>query len=106
MNVLEVLRRSTRWLGERGVENPRLDAEILLAHGLGCKRMELYVAFDRPLEAEELDRIRELIRRRANREPVAYLTGEREFWSLTFAVGPGVLVPRPETEHLVEAGLA
>ena len=88
------------------MENPRLDAEILVAHGLGMKRLQLYLSFDRPLTSAERDAVRALIRERGRHVPVAYLTGEREFWSLPFAVGPGVLVPRPETEHLVEvAGL-
>ncbi|MFV1959391.1 MAG: peptide chain release factor N(5)-glutamine methyltransferase [Planctomycetota bacterium] len=105
LTVLEILRRSTTWLGGRGVENPRLDAEILVAHGLGMERLGLYLAFDRPVDEAERARIRELIRERGRRVPVAYLTGEREFYSLAFHVEPGVLVPRPETEHLVEVVL-
>lgn len=76
-----------------------------MAHALGVKRLDLYLQFDRPLEAGELDAIRELIRRRGAHEPVAYLVGEREFYSLPFDVDPRVLVPRPETEHLVEVAL-
>ncbi len=106
MTLLEVLTRSTAWLKERGGESPRLDAELLLAHGLGLKRLDLYLQFDRPLVEAEVLRLRGLVQERGRGVPVAYLVGEREFWSLAFAVSPAVLVPRPETEHLVEAALA
>jgi release factor glutamine methyltransferase len=103
--VLDVLRLGTDWLRGRGVENPRLDAEVLVAHALGWKRLDLYLRFDRPLADAERDRIRELIRRRGARVPVAYLVGERDFHALAFHVDERVLVPRPETEHLVDAGI-
>lgn len=106
MTLLEVLTRSTAWLKERGGESPRLDAELLLAHGLGLKRLDLYLQFDRPLGEAEVLRLRGLVKERGRGVPVAYLLGEREFWSLAFNVTPAVLVPRPETEHLVEAALA
>lgn len=77
-----------------------------MAHALGVQRLDLYLQFDRPLDESELDTIRELIRRRGAREPVAYLVGEREFYSLPFLVDARVLVPRPETEHLVEVAVA
>jgi release factor glutamine methyltransferase len=86
----------------RGVPSPRLDAELLLAHVLGCRRIDLYLQFDRPLGAEELARFRELVRARGQRRPLAYLTGEADFWSLTLAVREGILVPSPDTETLVE----
>jgi len=105
LTVLEILRRSTTWLGDQGIENSRLDAEILVAHGLGMGRLDLYLAFDRPVDEAERARIRALVRERGRHVPVAYLTGEREFHSLAFHVEPGVLVPRPETEHLVEVVL-
>ena len=92
-------------MGERGIENPRLDAEILVAHGLGLGRLELYLNFDRPVAPDERTRVRELLRERGRHVPVAYLTGEREFFSLSFHVEPGILIPRPETEHLVEVVL-
>jgi release factor glutamine methyltransferase len=101
-----VLRRSTTWLAERDVEGARFDAELLVAHALGLDRLQLYLQFDRPLGGEELARIRELVRRRGAHEPVAYLVGDREFYSLSFHVDGRVLVPRPETEHLVEVALA
>lgn len=100
--VLDLVRLSTSYLAERGVETPRLDAEVLLAHVLGLDRLGLYVNFDRPLEPHEVDRYREAIRRRGRREPVAYILGEKEFMKKTFSVSPDVLIPRPETELLVE----
>jgi len=103
--LLEVLRRTTEFLAARGCDAPRLSAELLLAKGLGMRRLDLYLHFDRPLLEQELVPCRELVRRAASREPLAYILGEREFWSLTMEVGPGVLVPRPETEALVELTL-
>jgi len=85
-----------------GVDSPRLDAEVLLAHCLGVDRLALYLDMDRPLDTDEKRQFRALVGRRRDREPVAYITGLREFWSLSFSVDSSVLVPRPETEHLVE----
>jgi len=101
-----VLRRSAAYLAERGSPSPRLDADLLLAHALGVERLRLYTHSDRPLTPAELARARELLARRGRREPVAYLTGERAFRRLRLRVGPEVLVPRPETEGLVEWALA
>ncbi len=103
--LLEVLKKATSWLGERGFESPRLDAEVLLAHGLGIRRLDLYLQHDRPLSDEELARLRALVQERGKGIPVAYLTGVREFYALPFAVTRDVLVPRPETEGLVELAL-
>jgi release factor glutamine methyltransferase len=89
------------WLAERGSESPRLDAEVLLAHVRGCQRILLYTAFDEVVADDPRARFRELVRRRGAGEPVAYLVGGREFFSLPLAVSPAVLVPRPETEGLV-----
>lgn len=89
------------WLTERGSGTPRLDAEVLLAHVRGCQRIMLYTAFDEVVPEEQRTRFRELVRRRGAGEPVAYLVGGREFFSLPLAVSPAVLVPRPETEGLV-----
>lgn len=88
-------------LKQHGSESPRLDAEILLAHARGCQRIQLYTNYDTPLEPEERATMRELVKRRATLEPVAYLVGYREFFGLDFEVGPGVLIPRPDTETLV-----
>lgn len=103
--TLELLRLTTAYLAQRGVDSPRLDAEVLLSHVLGVARIQLYVEFERPLTVAEVDAYRNLVRRRGQREPVAHLVGQREFWSLEFAVDGRVLVPRPETERLVELSL-
>lgn len=100
--VAEVLRRSTQYLEDKGSPSPRLDAELLLAHGLGMSRIELYTGHDRPLSDAELGVCRELVRRRGDREPVAYILGTRGFRNLDLLVDSCVLVPRPETELVVE----
>ena len=92
---------TTAHFKQHGSETPRLDAEILLAHARGCKRIELYTRFDEPMSEAERTTMRDLTRRRAKSEPVAYLVGHREFFSLKFRVTPDVLIPRPETETLV-----
>jgi release factor glutamine methyltransferase len=105
--VLELLRWTTEYFEKVGIDSARLDAEILLAHALEADRLRLYIDFEKPVLAEERDRFRELVRRRAQeRMPVSLLLGEREFWSLRFRVSGDVLTPRPETETLVEAGLS
>lgn len=104
--VLDLLKWTTSHFSERGIETPRLDAECLLAHALGGDRLRLYLDFDKPVTEPERARFRELVKRRgSDRVPVAQLLGRREFWSLPLRVGPEVLVPRPETETLVEAAL-
>jgi release factor glutamine methyltransferase len=103
--LLEVLRLSTGFLAQRGSGSARLDAELLTAHSLGLRRLDLYLQYDRPLREDELEPVRALLRRRAAGEPVAYLLGHREFYGRTFAVTPTVLIPRPDTETLVEAAL-
>lgn len=100
--LAEVLRRSTRYLEDRGSPTARLDAELLLAHGLGVSRIELYTGHDRPMTEAELDVCRELVRRRGDREPVAYIVGTRGFRHLDLKVDSCVLVPRPETELVVD----
>jgi len=105
--VLDLLRWTADHFTSRGIETARLDAECLLAHALGSERLHLYLEFDKPVQQAERAAFRELVRRRADeRVPVALLTGRREFWSLDLRVTPDVLVPRPETETLVEAALA
>lgn len=101
----QVLMLAADYLRRRGSPSARLDAELLLAHVLGFTRLDLYVQFDRPLMEKELAPFRELVRRRGRGEPVAYLVGQREFRSRTFMVNPAVLIPRPETELLVETAL-
>ena len=93
------------YLASHGSDSPRLDAEVLLAEALGCQRIELYTRFDDVADDEPRGRFRELVRRRAEHVPVAYLVGQREFYSLPFRVTSDVLIPRPETELLVVAAL-
>ena len=104
-NIVELLRWTTGFFEEKGVSEPRASAEILLAHTLGIGRLDLYLRHDQPLTHEELARFKALIVRRRLGEPVAYLTGHKEFWSLDFLVTPATLIPRPETEVLVQAVL-
>ena len=101
-NVAEVLKSGTARLEISGVENPRLDAEILLAHVLGWRRLKLYVDAEKNLNLESILRFNEFINRRLTGIPVAYLTGTRDFMGLSFAVNQNVLIPRPETEILTE----
>jgi release factor glutamine methyltransferase len=100
--LMDVLRLSTTYIGDHGSSSARLDSELLCAHALGLRRIDLYLQFDRPLDEDELSSIRELIRRRGKGEPVAYITGTRDFYGRTFRVTPDVLVPRPDTETLVQ----
>ncbi len=103
--VLKVIQWTTGYLKSKGCEQPRADAEVLLAHVLGMERVQLYLNFDRPLSGEELARYRGFIRRRSVCEPTQYITGRQEFWSLDFEVASPVLIPRPETELIVEKAL-
>jgi len=106
VTIGEVLRRSTDHLAARGSGRPRLEAERLLAHALGLERVELYMHLDRPLSVAELDDARALVRRRADGEPLQYVLGEWGFRRLTLRVDGRALIPRPETETLVERCLA
>ncbi|HOM16552.1 MAG TPA: HemK/PrmC family methyltransferase, partial [Thermoguttaceae bacterium] len=101
--VGRLLQWTTEYLRRHGSGSPRLDAELLLADAIGCARIELYTSFDRVASDEVRAKFRELVRRRAAGEPVAYLLGRKEFYSLSFRVTPDVLIPRPETELLVVA---
>lgn len=103
--VLKVLEWTAGHLQQKGVDNPRLDAELLLADALQLDRVGLYLNYDRPLQEVELAACRERVRRRAGREPLQYILGHCEFWSLPLTVTPAVLVPRPDTEVLVEEAL-
>ena len=102
MIVREVLARSATWLAGKGSDAARLEAELLLAHVLSTERLGLYVEAHRSLVEGELDKYRQLLRRRADGEPVAYITGRREFYGLGLEITRDVLVPRPETELLVD----
>ncbi len=100
--LIEVVKLSSDYLDTHGSESPRLDAELLAAHALKLRRLDLYLQFDRPLEDDELTAIRDLVRRRSGGEPVGYIVGRREFWGRDFAVSPDVLIPRSDTETLIE----
>lgn len=102
--IADILRWTTDRFGELSA-SPRLDAEVLLAHCLSSERIRLYVDYAKPLSQTELAQFRQMVRRRLAHEPVAHITGQREFWSLSFAVDQHVLIPRPETELLVEQAL-
>jgi release factor glutamine methyltransferase len=104
--VLNILKWTTDYFAAKQIETARLDAELLLAATLGMDRVGLYVNFERPLDPSELAAFRARVQRRARREPVQYILGEAEFWSLPFHVSPAVLVPRGDTEVLVEEALA
>lgn len=104
--IRRVVGWSARDFAQRGIASARLDAEVLVAHALGIDRVRLYMDLDRPLQAAELARIRASVARRRRREPVAYIVGAREFYGRRFEVSPAVLVPRPETELLVERALS
>jgi release factor glutamine methyltransferase len=99
--VRRIVDWTTAHLKKHGSDTPRLDTEILLAHVRGCRRIDLYTRFDDVLDERERSAMRDLVRRRAQSEPVAYLVGHREFFGLDFDVSPAVLIPRPETETLV-----
>jgi release factor glutamine methyltransferase len=100
--VLEIIKKTTEFFAAKGVESPRLNAELLVGHALGLKRMQLYIQFERLLTEAELEKIRPLVRRRAQREPIQYILGETEWFGLKLKVDRRVLIPRPETERLAE----
>jgi len=104
--TLAVLDWTSQRFTEAGIDSARLEAQLLLAHVLGCSRMQLYTGFDRPLGDDELAGYRALIKRRLGGEPVAYLLGEQELWGLPFFVDASVLIPRPDTETVIEVARA
>ncbi|MBX3736165.1 MAG: peptide chain release factor N(5)-glutamine methyltransferase [Candidatus Didemnitutus sp.] len=102
LTVLEIIKRTTEFFQKHGVDSARLNAELLVGHALGLKRMQLYLQFERPLAEAELAKIRPLVKRRSEREPLQYIVGTTEFSGLTLKVDRRALIPRPETELLVE----
>ncbi len=98
----DMLRMGREFLTRKGLAEARLEAELLVANALGIERLKLFMDLERPLSAEEVSRGRSFLSRRARGEPVAYITGRREFYARSFSVGPAVLIPRPETELLVD----
>jgi len=105
VTILEVINKTTPYFEKQGIESPRLTIELLLAHLLKKKRLQLYLEFEREVDEKTLDQLRAMVRRRAAGEPVQYITGEVEFCGLKFVVDKRVLIPRPETELLVETVL-
>lgn len=103
--ILRILQWTTTYFKAKDIHSPRLTAEILLAHSLNQTRMYLYTHHDQPLHIDERERFKTLVKQRIQGTPTQYLTGKQEFWSLEFQVTPDVLIPRPETEHLVEAAV-
>jgi release factor glutamine methyltransferase len=102
LTLLEIIKKTTEFFDKRGVESARLNAELLVGHALGLKRMQLYIQFERPLAEPELEKIRPLVKRRGNREPLQHILGTTEFAGLTLKVDRRALIPRPETEYLIE----
>lgn len=105
MRILEVIQKTTPYFEKQGIESPRLTIELLLAHLLKKKRMDLYLEFERELDEGTLAKLREMVKRRVAGEPLQYITGEVEFCGLKLLVDKRVLIPRPETELLVQAVL-
>lgn len=105
LSVLEIIKKTTDFFEARGIEHARFNAEHLIGHALGLKRMQLYLQFERLLKEQELEKIRPLVRRRAAREPLAYVLGETDFHGLRIKCDRRALIPRPETEELVALGL-
>jgi release factor glutamine methyltransferase len=106
LTIVEILKLSADYLQKHGSDSGRLDAELLLAHSMGLRRLDLYLKFDHPVSEKELTAYRELVARRGKGEPVAYLTGHKEFMALDFDVTAAVLVPNPDTEVLVQRAVA
>lgn len=102
MQIKDVIQKTTQFFRDKGFESPRLDTELLIAEALHWERMKLYLNYDYPLSEGELSVCRELVRRRATGEPVAYILGRKDFYNHSFRVTPDVLIPRPETEMIVE----
>ena len=102
MKLKEVLDKTITFFRDKKIETPRLDAELIFAHALKMERIQLYLKFDQPLQEAELAVLRELVRRRSQGEPVAYILGYRDFFGHRFEVNSATLIPRPETEHIIE----
>lgn len=105
LTIVEAINKTADYLNQKGIESARLNAELLLAHVLKCRRINLYLNYETPLTSNELENFRELIKRRLKFEPLQYILGKTEFFGLEFEVNPSVLIPRPETELLIETVL-
>ncbi|MGB0638582.1 MAG: peptide chain release factor N(5)-glutamine methyltransferase [Myxococcota bacterium] len=104
--VVDILKKTEGFFRSRDIPSPRLDAELILCHHLGLDRVGLYLQFDRPLNESELAPMRDMVKRRGNREPIAWILGTKGFWTLDLLSHPDVLIPRPDSETLVTAALA
>jgi len=102
LTLLEIIQKTADFFAAKNVESPRLNAELLIGHVLGLKRMQLYLQFERPLAEAELEKLRPLVRRRSQHEPLQYILGETEFFHVRLKVDRRALIPRPETEQLCE----
>ncbi len=102
LTVLDSINLSTEYLKNKGIESPRINAELILAHILKLKRLDLYLSFDRPLKEDEIVLYRQFLKRRSEFEPLQYILGTVNFFGLDFKISPAVLIPRPETELLAE----
>lgn len=105
MKLKEVFEKTIHFFKEKKIESPRLDAELLLSHGLHITRMDIYLKYEQPLSEAEVSTLRSLVKRRVEGEPVAYILGRKDFFSTQWKVSPAVLIPRPDTEILVEEAL-
>jgi release factor glutamine methyltransferase len=105
MKLKEVLDKTTQFFKDKHIESARFESEIILAHALKLQRIQIYLKYDQPLSDEEMSACRDLVRRRVQGEPVAYIFGEKDFYGYPFKVNSSVLIPRPETEHVVESAL-
>jgi len=103
--IQKLLNWTTEYLTDKGIDSPRLSAELLLSHAVGLKRIELYTQFDKPVTKQQLDELHNLTERAGRHEPIAYLTGKIEFYCLEFQVSPDCMIPRPETELLAERAI-
>ena len=103
--IIKLIQWAANYFDSHKIDSPRTTAEVLLAHALNARRIDLYLRYDQPLNSDERDRFKALIKRRLSREPVAYIMGCKEFWSIELEVTTDVLIPRPETECLVERAL-
>ncbi len=103
--IQKLLNWITEYFTKKGIESPRLSAELLLSHVLSMKRIELYTQFNKPVTSQQLNQLHDLVKRAGENEPVAYLTGKTEFYSLEFSITPDCMIPRPETELLVERAI-
>jgi release factor glutamine methyltransferase len=103
--VGEIVKKTTVFFHDKGISTARLDSELLIARALGWERLQVFLKFDYPLSDEEMEKCRDLVRRRSKGEPVAYILGEKGFYEHTFEVTPATLIPRPETEMLVERAI-